>query len=110
MERFDWKPGGKELLQVIEQYISDHGGNRGLLRAIKEDERRYRHKIMCRHNGGRRGNFRKRKRVKVTKGRIRRIFRDLDHAAKYLGKTNVYLRNAIWQPFKVDGWEINYVK
>lgn len=110
MEQFPWTESGLQLLAAINSYIEQHGGNRNLLKAIAEDERRYRHKLMCQYNGGRHGNFRKRKRVKLIKGRVCRIFRDLDHAAKYLGKTNVYLRNAIGQPFKVDGWEINYVK
>ena len=108
--QYDWTPGGKELLMVIEQYVSDYGGNHAILKAITEDERRYRHRLICRYNGGRHGNFRKRKRVVLINNRVRRVFKDLDKAAEYLGKTNNYLRNAICQPFKVSGWRVDYVK
>lgn len=109
MDQLPWTESGKQLLAVIEQYISNYGGRHGLLKAISDDERRYRHRLVCAENGGKRGSIRKRKRIKLIKGKTRRIFRDLDSAANYLGKTNVYLRNAICQPFKVNGWEIKYL-
>lgn len=106
MENFEWQPGGKELLLVIQLFIRENGGNLSLAKKIIAEERAARNKKPDEIKTFRPG--RTTKPVRLWKGRQFKRFKDSDMAAKYLGTSKNNLQSCIHLRCKVRGWNAAY--
>lgn len=104
----EWTPGGKELLIRIQLSIQQAGGRLSMIQQIEAEERYIRERKWRESKVEPNPTPYKRKRrkpIKITKGKTSLIFKTSREAAKHIGVKPHNVIASISKGFKTNGWQ-----
>lgn len=111
-DKLPWSESGKQLLLAIQSYIDQHGGRKGLLNKIYDEDRELRKKKYLESYTGRYYAAIRvdRKCVLARRGESKgKFFKNTTDAAIYFGTKSVSIRASIHGKYKHLGLKFEYI-
>lgn len=108
MEKYEWTPSGKYLLDIIKDYIRSNGGRASLAKQIIDEDRRAREAVW-RSSYNKVNGIKARRKVLGTYNGAQVLFNSPSDVSVNINSTGDNIRSAIRQGCNHKDWKFIYV-